>query len=82
MGITVHSHATLHVDNQPSILISTQDTHHGRSKHIDIAHLKTREYVNDGVIKMEWISTTNNVADIFTKALPPISFNRHRDKLK
>uniref|UniRef100_A0ABD2W3H7 Uncharacterized protein n=1 Tax=Trichogramma kaykai TaxID=54128 RepID=A0ABD2W3H7_9HYME len=37
--------------------------------------------VNEGKIKVKWINTVENEADIFTKPLPPQSHNYLRDKI-
>nr|GEZ66580.1 retrovirus-related Pol polyprotein from transposon TNT 1-94 [Tanacetum cinerariifolium] len=41
-----------------------------RSKHIDIHHHFIREQVERGVVKLYFVSTDYQLADIFTKALP------------
>nr|GFA50618.1 retrovirus-related Pol polyprotein from transposon TNT 1-94 [Tanacetum cinerariifolium] len=46
---------------------------HSRSKHIDILHHFIREQVKRGVVKLYFVTTDYQFADIFTKALP-----RHR----
>nr|GFC05071.1 retrovirus-related Pol polyprotein from transposon TNT 1-94 [Tanacetum cinerariifolium] len=43
---------------------------HSRSKHIDIHHHFIREQVERGVVKLYFVSTDYQLADIFTKALP------------
>ena len=40
-----------------------------RVKHIDIRHHFVRDHINLNDIKLEWISTAEQQADIFTKAL-------------
>lgn len=61
-------------DNIAAILISRNPSHHGRVKHIDIRHHFLREKVTEGQIKLEDCSTTEQAADILTKALPPRKF--------
>ncbi|OWY95937.1 hypothetical protein PHMEG_00033920 [Phytophthora megakarya] len=39
------------------------------------------EFVEDGDLIVEYVSTTENVADIFTKALGPRRFEYLREKL-
>ncbi|GJY53472.1 hypothetical protein Tco_0445136 [Tanacetum coccineum] len=43
---------------------------HSRSKHIDIHHHFIREQVKNGVVKLYFVTTDYQLADIFTKALP------------
>lgn len=41
-----------------------------RSKHIDIRHHFIRNSLNEGLFKLHFVQGTENLADIFTKALP------------
>lgn len=54
---------------------------HDRSKHIKIKYHFNRDYVQKGVVKLEYISTNEQVADIFTKALPRGKHVFFRDKM-
>nr|GEW35116.1 retrovirus-related Pol polyprotein from transposon TNT 1-94 [Tanacetum cinerariifolium] len=44
--------------------------YHSRSKHIDIHHYFIREKVERGMVKLYFVTTDYQLADIFTKALP------------
>lgn len=77
----VHKPITIYVDNQSAIKISENDTSHHRTKHIDIRHHFIRDLINDKSIVLKYIQTTEQRADIFTKALPPQTFIKLRDML-
>eukprot|EP00253_Pinus_taeda_P032189 PITA_32189 len=62
--------SVIHCDNQSCIKLTENPVFHDRSKHIEIKYHFIRDYVQKGVIKLEYISTNEQVADIFTKALP------------
>ena len=49
-----------------------------RSKHIDYRVHTLRERVKDGIFRLIDCSTTDMLADIFTKNLPAQDFARHR----
>eukprot|EP00962_Isochrysis_galbana_P014447 scaffold4142_cov118-Isochrysis_galbana.AAC.6 len=49
-----------------------------RSRHIARRHLKVREYVADGILAVSHVPTLENAADIFTKPLEAVAFNKHR----
>ncbi len=68
-------------DNQAAVSIGTNDTHHQRTKHIDIRHHFVRDVVKSGVIALKWISTRFQLADVLTKALGSITFTRLRDQI-
>ncbi len=67
----------LHGDNQGSITLAKNDQFHARTKHIDIHYHFIRQYIEDGLIKLSYVPTKANVADIMTKALPYDKFIRH-----
>ena len=66
----------LNCDNQGAIALSKDNKFHAQTKHIDIRYHFIREAVDDNKISVEYIPTDDNVADIFTKALPKAKF-RH-----
>ena len=61
---------TLKADNQGAISLAKDNKFHARTKHIDLRYHFVREAVEDGKIKMEYIPSSQNIADIFTKGLP------------
>ena len=56
-------------DNQGAIALAKDNKFHTRTKHIDLRHHFIREAVEEEKIKVTYIPTDENVADIFTKAL-------------
>jgi ribonuclease HI len=79
--ITVETPSILYVDNQSAIRISENDGEHERTKHIDVRHYFIKDTINQGEIKLKWISTNDQLADIFTKALSSKTFIKLRDKM-
>lgn len=73
---------TLFCDNLSVINISKNPIQHSRTKHIDIRHHFIRELVEDKAITLEHVSTENQLADIFTKALDASQFEKLRGKLE
>ena len=57
-------------DNRGAIALTKNTKDHGKVKHIDICHHYIRELIRSESIKMEYVSSTDNLADIFTKPLP------------
>lgn len=72
---------TLFMDNQSAIRLVKNPEFHKRSKHIDIRYHFIREKYEENLFKLEYISTNNMLADIFTKALPAPKFNEMVKKL-
>ena len=65
----------LNIDNQAAIAISENDVHHARTKHIDIRHHFVREAIKNKEIQLKWVSTHDQLADIFTKGLLKVRFH-------
>ena len=60
----------LNCDNQGAIALAKNPGTHSRTKHIDIRHHLIREMVENGVVKLDYVPTKNQQADILTKSLP------------
>jgi hypothetical protein len=68
-------------DNQGCIALSKNPENHKRTKHIDIKHHYIREKVESGEIKLEYVASNDNVADVLTKPLSFTQFYKFRDQL-
>ena len=70
---------TLYCDNQGAIATASQPTWvvSGRSKHIDVRFHIIRDATANGLIRLEYIRSTDMTADILTKALPKELHLRH-----
>jgi len=71
----------IHADNQGCIALAGNPVSHSRAKHIDIRHHFIREHIEHDEIKLQFVSTKDMLADIFTKALPRNSFVKFRERL-
>ena len=52
-----------------------------RTRHMDIKYNVLCKWVEQDLLKLEWVDTSVNMANIFTKQLGPTLFNRHVDYL-
>jgi len=73
--------SNLYCDNQGAICLSKDATFHGRTKHIDVHFHFIRQIITSGNIKLIYIPTEKMVADIFTKSLARVKFERFRADL-
>ena len=71
MGIHSKKPTILYEANKAAILLSDHPGDHRRSKHIDTRKYFLRDAVINGEIKLEYIKTTDQLADRLTKALTP-----------
>eukprot|EP00965_Chrysotila_dentata_P004930 161634-Pleurochrysis_carterae.AAC.1 len=69
------------MDNKSAIDLAYNPEHHQRSKHIDRRHFFVRERVEQHDITVPFVHTMENLADFFTKPLPPRVFFKMRDKI-
>lgn len=68
-------------DNQSAQALTTNDIKSERTKHVDIKYHFVHDEVNRGRIELKWIPTTEQLADILTKALPGPAHKTLRDQL-
>jgi len=71
----------LYCDNQDAIRLSKDATFHGRTKHIDVHFHFIHQTIFSGNVELIYIPTKNMTADIFTKALARVKFEKFWDDL-
>ena len=71
----------LNCDNQGTILLSANNVHFKRTKHIDLKYHFIRNFVNEEIVKIQYVPTQSMTADILTKSLPFEKFLRFRKAL-
>nr|GEY02754.1 hypothetical protein [Tanacetum cinerariifolium] len=60
---------SMYCDNKSAIALCCNNVQHSRSKHIDIRYHFMKEQVENGVIKLYFVNTEYQLANLFTKAL-------------
>ncbi|XP_061363749.1 uncharacterized mitochondrial protein AtMg00810-like [Gastrolobium bilobum] len=73
--------AMVYCDNQAAVHLARNPSFHERSKHIELDCHVTREKILNGLIRLMPISTSQQIADMFTKGLHPAPFRTFMDKL-
>ena len=68
-------------DNDACTSMANADKPTPRTRHMDIKYKVLCQWVEQDLIRLERIATSQNVADIFTKILGPLLFRRHCDYL-
>eukprot|EP00253_Pinus_taeda_P006707 PITA_06707 len=69
---------TLWCDNQSAIKLCKDPVQHQRSKHIELHMHFIRKLIHDHVLEVQYCSTDDQFADIFTKALTEAKFTKLR----
>ena len=72
---------SLWYDNQSSIKISKNLVFHDKTKHLEVDWHFSKQKIEDGTIKVSFISTNSQPTDIFIKALNKTKFENCRDLL-
>jgi hypothetical protein len=72
---------TLYCDNEATTKLAKDPIASDRTKHIEIRHRKIQEFVEEGVMHIDWVSTTDQLADILTKALDRNTFEDLRSRI-
>ncbi|XP_031092189.1 uncharacterized protein LOC115996890 [Ipomoea triloba] len=81
LGLHSGKPATLWCDNLGATYLAANPVFHARTKHVEIDYHFVRDKVATGDLIVNFVSTRDQVADIFTKPLPAHRFQFLRDKL-
>jgi len=81
LGFKQNKPTTIWTDNQSGILLSEQYKISQRSQHLVMRLNFIHQEIQNGTIRLCYIDTASNVADVLTKALPFVPFKQHADKL-
>mmetsp|Transcript_30247 Transcript_30247/g.60202 ORF Transcript_30247/g.60202 Transcript_30247/m.60202 type:complete len:87 (+) Transcript_30247:281-541(+) len=81
MGFKVEVPITVRVDNMGAIFMAENMQVSQRTKHIDTRLRFVNQYIDDGFIKIKFVGTDDNDADLFTKNLSKGVHNLHSRKV-
>ncbi|CAI7934359.1 unnamed protein product [Closterium sp. NIES-54] len=71
LGEQPRSPPVLYVDNRAMIALCQEHKLEHRTKHIALRYFLARELQQRGQLRLAYVATRANTADVFTKALPP-----------
>lgn len=69
----------LKIDNKGAMALATNNGYSPRTKHIDVRHHFVRELCEGNVLKLEYVCSKENVADICTK---PLNYSLHKNLME
>ena len=81
VGIDLPQPVIIYNDNQGAVALSKNPGSHARNKHIDIKYHYIRQHVEDGSVRVEYISTDAMMADVLTKPLSKVKHLQHTQSL-
>ncbi|CAI5473561.1 unnamed protein product [Closterium sp. Yama58-4] len=76
LGERPRSPPVLYVDNQAAIALCEEHRLEHRTKHIALRYFLARELQQRGQLRLRYVATEANLADVFTKALQPCDHQR------
>ena len=79
VGIKYKQPIIINVDNVGAIFMAENASANGKTKHIDIRYHYVREFNMDGFIKILFVKSADNTADVFTKNVSSEIYNKHKD---
>ena len=77
----IYNETPIYCDNTSAINLTKNPVLHSRTKHIEIRHHFIRDHVQSKNIKVEFVNSDKQLADIFTKPLPTDHFCTIRREL-
>ena len=78
--ITVELPIIVHVDNTGAIFLANNKNIGQRTKHIQTRYHFVREYIEDGILKIVYVCSEDNDADIMTKNTGGNVYWKHAQK--
>jgi deoxyuridine 5'-triphosphate nucleotidohydrolase len=79
IGLAQEHASILYEDNQGALLMANAQRPTKNTKHIDIKHFALQDWVQDDLLKLKRIDTSDNYSDVFTKATGTTLFYRHNE---
>ena len=79
LGITVEVPIKVKVDNIGAIHMSSNTATSSRTRHVDTRTFFVKDFQNEGVIKVEFVRSEDNVSDIATKNVTGELHDKHLD---
>ena len=79
MGIQVLKPIIVHIDNVGAIFVAETPSATKHTRHIDARYHFVREYIIDGTIKIIFVSSNENKADLLTKNVISEIYEKHID---
>lgn len=71
----------LYCDNQATINIVNNPLHHDRTKHVEIDRHFIKEKLDTGMLKINFVKSGDQLADVLTKGVNVVSFMKNCDKM-
>ena len=81
MKVKIQLPIQVKVDNVGAIFLANNKTSGERTKHVDVRYHFVREFIEDGIVKIIFVKSAENDADIFTKNTDGQTYDTHYKKM-
>ena len=81
LGLRYPEPMVMHCDNKVAIAIVNNPIQHDRTKHVEVDRHFIKDYLNQGIINLPFVSSQTQLADILTKAISRKVFHNSLGKL-
>lgn len=81
-GVRLTKAPVIHTNSRSAMFMATNPVIQAKTRHIEIDYHYIREFITRGDIRLQFVRSEKQAADIFTKALPVSLFQRHRQRLR
>ena len=79
-GFKINFPVKIMVDNKGAIFM-TKNSSIKKNKHIHTRYLFVKEYIDNGIVDVEYIKSENNLADPLTKSINKELFQNHMGRI-
>ena len=81
LRIDVEHPVKVHIDNIGAIFLAENQNTSDRKKHVDICYHFICQHIQEGTVKVEFLKSRENDADLFTKNVNGETFEEHRREM-
>ncbi len=81
LGVPQHNATIMYEDNKGALFMANAQQTSQHTRHIDIKYFTLIDWVQEDLMILEAIATSDNCADAMTKALAKTLFYRHTDTI-
>lgn len=81
LGVKIDEPTVIFEDNQACIRVAEDDKKMKRLKHVDVRYHFVRDEIQKGVIRLVYVPTDSQIADVMTKGLNKTQFVKLRELL-
>lgn len=82
LGLEVKETMNLYCDNQAALKIANNPVLHDRTKHVEVDRHFIKDHLEKGTIKLPYVKSKEQLADMLTKAISSREFYSSLDKLR